>query len=138
MVQQIFNCSLKSRIFHCLATSNFISLQFEMKKLFNCCKMETRRQKLLVRTQCCHTWDFIPRSWEFSGVMGFFLGFFLGKNTLGKILGFWKKLENYHSNINLIIVVGDKNGPVSHEDCPSPKDCPAVAIYFNYIMCKLT
>ena len=35
--------------------------------------------------QCCHTWDFIPRCWEFLSVMGFSLGF-LWQKYLGKDL----------------------------------------------------
>ena len=39
--------------------------------------------KMLSNAQGCQTWDFIPRSWEFFKVMGFFLGFCFFKYNLG-------------------------------------------------------
>ena len=33
--------------------------------------------------QGCQTWEFIPRSWEFFKVMGFFLRFIFSKKTVG-------------------------------------------------------
>ena len=50
---------------------------------------------ILTGNQCCHTWDFIPRSWEFSSVMGFFLGSF-----------FWQKSWDLRKNRPKLFLTG--------------------------------
>ena len=37
----------------------------------------------LAASQCCHTWDFIPRSWDFLKQLGFFWDFFFRYLGLG-------------------------------------------------------
>ena len=38
--------------------------------------------------QGCQVRDFIPRSWEYSGLLGFFSGIFFGEKISGKFSGF--------------------------------------------------
>ena len=40
--------------------------------------------------QCCQPWDFIPRSWDFFGTLGFSWDFYFKNKTLGFFLGFFR------------------------------------------------
>ena len=43
--------------------------------------------------QCCQPWDFIPRSWDFFGTLGFSWDFYFKNKTLGFFLGFFRILK---------------------------------------------
>ena len=48
---------------------------------------------LRYKAQGCQVRDFIPRSREFSGLLGFFSGIFFGEKISGKFSGFLENLK---------------------------------------------
>ena len=40
--------------------------------------------------QCCQPWDFIPRSWDFFGTLGFSWDFYFKNKALGFFWGFFR------------------------------------------------
>ena len=54
--------------------------------------------------QCCQPWDFIPRSWDFFGTLGFSWDFYFKNKTLGFFLGFFR-IQKIILNINFLILI---------------------------------
>ena len=53
---------------------------------------------------CCQPWDFIPRSWDFFGTLGFSWDFYFKNKTLGFFLGFFR-IQKIILNINFLILI---------------------------------
>ena len=58
----------------------------------------------VTKTQCCQPWDFIPRSWDFFGTLGFSWDFYFKNATLGFFLGFFR-IQKITLNINFLILI---------------------------------
>ena len=54
--------------------------------------------------QCCQPCDFIPRSWDFFGTLGFSWDFYFKNKTLGFFLGFFR-IQKIILNINFLILI---------------------------------
>ena len=61
--------------------------------------MKSAHQQTMIWAHSCHTWEFIPRSWDFLTHLGIFSGFLILQINLGFFLRFFVFVVfRFHSN----------------------------------------